>query len=396
MHRLFFYLLIFFLPSQLGYHFWPAWSMVLGRRVDYLSPTLFLTDILILLTFCSFVIPNLFRDLKTNVYKMLTRRFGGQHDKILLVVIGYGILNLFFAQEPHLAIYGWFKILEYYLLFLYIKRTAPSFSKVFSLLSLTVIYSCIIGIAQMLWGGSIGGVFWFLGERSFSLATPNIAKGVLCFPSLSCIEFLRPYATFSHPNVLAGFLAFYIFLALQQRKMLLMILPALTLLLTFSRSAWLALAIVLFFTFKPVNHLAIKISLFIILFVITLSPLPFLNHESIDVRIALNQSSLAIIKNFPLLGVGVKNFLVALPSFLPSRTIYFLQPVHSIYLLLLSEIGLIGILGLLFIFKKYVSLLNSYLLLLLFLGLFDHYLLTLQQGQLLLLVALAFPHFHRE
>ena len=43
-----FYLLLLLLPTQLGKHFWPTFSYVLGTRVDYLSPTLYLTDIIIL------------------------------------------------------------------------------------------------------------------------------------------------------------------------------------------------------------------------------------------------------------------------------------------------------------------------------------------------------------
>ena len=42
------FLLILFLlliPTQLGKHFWPDWSSVLGIRIDYLSPTLYLVDI---------------------------------------------------------------------------------------------------------------------------------------------------------------------------------------------------------------------------------------------------------------------------------------------------------------------------------------------------------------
>src|SRR5476649_2203358 len=42
------YLLIFLLPTQLGIHFWPNFSLLLGIRVDYLSPTLYVTDVVIL------------------------------------------------------------------------------------------------------------------------------------------------------------------------------------------------------------------------------------------------------------------------------------------------------------------------------------------------------------
>ncbi len=41
-------LLIAFFPTQVGIHFWFNASLVLGRRVDYLAPTLYLVDILLI------------------------------------------------------------------------------------------------------------------------------------------------------------------------------------------------------------------------------------------------------------------------------------------------------------------------------------------------------------
>lgn len=46
-HQALFYALIILLPVQLGRHFWPEWSYVLGLKIDYLSPIIYLTDILI-------------------------------------------------------------------------------------------------------------------------------------------------------------------------------------------------------------------------------------------------------------------------------------------------------------------------------------------------------------
>ena len=38
------FLFLLAIPTQLGRHFWPEWSRVVGIRVDYLSPTLYLVD----------------------------------------------------------------------------------------------------------------------------------------------------------------------------------------------------------------------------------------------------------------------------------------------------------------------------------------------------------------
>ena len=124
------------------------------------------------------------------------------------------------------------------------------------------------------------------------------------------------------------------------------------------------------------------------------------SDESLIVREQLNSAAFSIIQFHPFIGVGLGNFLVALPSFIPSREVYFLQPAHNIYLLLLSQIGFFGIALLIvfayflilqfkkngrsFGFKNKRSVFRICLLGLLFIGLIDHYSVTLQQGQLLL------------
>ncbi len=85
-----------------------------------------------------------------------------------------------------------------------------------------------------------------------------------------------------------------------------------------------------------------------------------------------------------------------------------LQPVHNIYLLILSQIGIFGlIIFLIFIIKSIKNLLKkitdtkketkdfyvavlTLLGSLLFVGMFDHFFLTIQQGQLMLVLILGF------
>ena len=44
-----FYLIVFLAPTQLGLHFWPNSALVYGVRIDYLAPTLYFFDLLIIL-----------------------------------------------------------------------------------------------------------------------------------------------------------------------------------------------------------------------------------------------------------------------------------------------------------------------------------------------------------
>ncbi|MCX8009188.1 MAG: O-antigen ligase family protein, partial [Patescibacteria group bacterium] len=379
-HRFFFYLLILFFPTQFGYHLWPEWTIVLGRKIDYLSPTIFFTDILIILTIVSYLISQ--KTIKP--------------PRWFLVLISIAIINIVTSYQPHAAITGWIKIIEYILLFVYIHKTKPPGNRVFFFLSLAVLNSSILAVGQFLLGRSIGGILWFIGERNFSLSTPGIAKSVLCFSSF-CHEFLRPYATLPHPNVFAGFLAFYILLGLYYRKILFMVLPLIVLVLTSSRTAWFALvvSIVFMIVFKKKQLQVFTLLIFFFCFSLLLAtiPIPSVDYESIDVRVALNQSAIAMIIESPLFGVGAKNFLIKLPEFFTHRAIYFLQPVHNIYLLGLAELGMLGIVGIYTVlhtvrFKKVIN--PPFILLLLFVGLFDHYLLTLQQGNILLVLGIAY------
>jgi O-antigen ligase len=100
----------------------------------------------------------------------------------------------------------------------------------------------------------------------------------------------------------------------------------------------------------------------------------------------------------PVLGVGINNYFNNLNFIASKENTFLIQPVHNVFLLALSETGLVGFCLLIFIFiKSFISVFNKkqirkYLLLaifaIIFLGLFDHYFFTLQQGQLLLSLVL--------
>ncbi len=133
---------------------------------------------------------------------------------------------------------------------------------------------------------------------------------------------------------------------------------------------------------------------------ITLSRFTSLGGASLRARAALVPQTMALISSNTVVGVGLNNSIIRVVSQLPGGFgLYFFQPVHNIYLLVASETGLISF----FLFLVFLSvvLFRSYkynspylpvIITLLFLGGFDHYLLTLQQGMLIfvLFFSLAF------
>ena len=452
-HKRFFALLLVLLPTQLGVHFWPDWAMVLGRRVDYLAPTVYLTDMLLLVTLSSWLLESFPRI--RNPFDMpqdrqesarLPARQGIRKKQNMLTsfIIPFLVfvgLNVFVAHNQYVAVYKWLKVAEFVGLGWYIVRTRPKLSAISYPLSVGIFYSSVLAIVQFFFQHSIGGPLWWIGERTFDAGTPGIARIDSCqLSAFSCQQFLRSYATFPHPNVLGGFLAVTLPLLLnlriyestnlpmdeRMRRMvqwglgITMVLGVIALILSFSRSAMvvggvaivLAIARITNFKFQIMEHKInfppfILYTLLVIL-LLTVFVKTDLREESVAVRQQLNSAAVKLWQSSPLLGVGLGNFLVRLPEALSTRTIYFLQPVHNIYLLVLAETGVVGV-GLIVLWialqsqkwrvhsvkknkKKIYSeffTLHSSLITLLLLGLVDHYPLTLQQGQLLLTLLVA-------
>lgn len=422
-HQKLFLLLLVFLPMQLGFHFWPEWSYVLGRRIDYLSPTLYLSDILIFLVLAAWTLTN-----ASTIKKYASTILIKNHKIKIFFFAIFTFINIFVSQNKPLTIYEWSKVLEFGMLAIYIIKTKPALKYVVCALSVGVFYSSLLAIAQFIFQHSLNGPLWWLGERTFDVNTPGIAKIDLCdIQGFSCRLLLRPYATFPHPNVLGGFLAVtlpFVILQLANHSITklsktkkyfyiaTLLLGLTALVLSFSRSAILigALGILWVSWQHTTSGFAKKIITLSVVILLGLALLFSRNltreSESIMVREALNNSALTMISHSPLIGVGLGNFLVKLPEVLPSRSVYFLQPVHNIYLLVLAETGIIGFAICLWLLwrplwtaiskKRYVisnknqiKISGFSLLALLLLGLVDHYPLDLEQGQLLFTLLLS-------
>lgn len=396
LHRQFFWLLILLLPIQLGRHFWPEWTQVLGLPIDYLSPTLYLTDLLVVAVLISWWWE------KKKRFKL------GRIQKHwwLGAIFLFLLVNVFLAENRGVAFYKLIKIIEFSLFGFYVAKERIVIRDLRLPLSVAVIYSSLIALAQFIKQGSLNGLFWWLGERTFSIATPGIAKAILGGRLV-----LRPYATFPHPNVLAGFILVALILigASYQEKgwrriitWATQILGGAAILFSFSRTTWLVGSFVglgylvknwwkkkIIVTAIFLSSLAI-ISLFYYRFALPLS-----GQEAFTHRFFLAQLALEMVKTNPLSGVGLNNFISQLPHYWQqSGTIYWFQPVHNLYLLIAAETGVMGLLVFLWLlvltfrrlFKTSRWTLITALSAILALGFSDHYWLTLQQTQLLLAV----------
>lgn len=367
--KIIFFLLIFCLPFQLGYHFWLPQSFVSSFRIDYLSPTIYLVDLLIL------------------CYLALNLR----HIKINPLFLTLAIFNLWTTRGNLITLFAWLRLLEYYLLFQVLRAENNLTVKVRTPLLLSLSLILTLATLQFVTQSSLGGPFYYLGERPLSVFLPNIAK-----INLPWGQILRPYSTFSHPNSLAGYLlVVLILLPIFAKSKLLKYFTIFIILLTFSKAAILALFLIILLQLSFLQSFTLSIFLNLTPLITYLISLPSWLQLSFTSRHYLFLPTFQMIKNHWLTGVGLRQFIPSLAERLPGNQLSYqsLQPVHNLFLLVITELGILPILIICFYFLKSKITLNTkfYPLatIILITGTLDHYWWTLPQNQLIIVLAIA-------
>lgn len=407
LQRILFFLVLVFLPTNLAKHFEVAFAYVSGTLVDYLIPTFYLTDLLLIVLFLIWG----FDLFKAGISFERFKAFFKERINLLL------FLFLVFATPTMVTVNKWaawvsFLHLTEGVLFVYYLENKIKLSRDLSrltfALSLGVLFEGVLATLQWINQGSVLG-FLFFGEPVYTVTALGIAR-----VQITGREFVRSYGTFPHPNVLGGYLAIFLPWLLAEHffgkspfvrrlfNIAAFSFGLLALLFSFGRVAWVVatfglggvLLLYLLRRARPrfVAFLITGILIAEIYFLIT----GIGKSLSWLLRYELLQISLRMFIENPLFGVGLNNFVVRMGEYgyLPV-TYQFLQPVHNIFLLLLSELGIVGFLifsALFFyvlarvILKRNKS--GAYYILIslvqiLILGMFDHYLITLQQGRLL-------------
>lgn len=395
-----FQVLVFLLPTQLALHFWPDWAFIFGIRVDYLSPAIYLTDLLVLL-----LIGLWFLERRTIFVK---RRWLVP----LILLVTFVVINLFVSLRPEPAFYKWVKYFVFILFALFISKVKSfNFDNwIGKPLKLSLIFISTLGILQFIFQQTLGGPLYYLGERSFTSLTPGVALSTFLGR-----QYLRSYSVFSHPNSFAGFLLVALILLYFKRRKLgkvdyLVLTISLTgLLLTFSKTV-VAMVVTLFIV-RAVTKKELRFSegfkhtLLIVAVVISVlapvvaeSDLRFISSsETVEKRVVLAKAAGEMVSQRPLFGVGLNNFVIALPTTsLKTEHSWDLQPVHNLFLLVLAEAGIVGLILFFFAGRKLISIQDEKVFVsfvaIMLTGLADHYWLTLQQNLLLLflLVGLSF------
>jgi hypothetical protein len=347
------------------------------------------------------------------------------YDFFLLIFLIASAVSIKNSSSQILGWFQWAKLLEFVIFFYYLRCYAINkfgLSNSFFAIFWSGLFQGVIAIGQFLNQSSLG--LKYLGEGVLNL---NI-KGVANFYNFYGEKIMRAYGTTPHPNVIAAyfFLALFAFYfiwfykRIKYDKLLLWgyFITLWAFFLTFARVAifllganYIVRGALLFIKFKKlkskrvwqiIGYTLVPMLLFAVFYwpEIVSRILISAEDEAVQLRNYYNQESL---KNIEWIGTGMGDSvheLMIRSSMLPS---YLYQPVHNIYLLILSEVGIIGLsafilflvfLGVEFIKRTRLARFHHYSLMLLscsflFMGIFDHFLWTLQQGRFLLWFVLA-------
>lgn len=364
-----------------------------GIEVNYLVLTISIVDLGVLLFLMTVVISR-----KREVLKEVFLKYRYPLIIFLLFLLVQNII----LNNP-ISLFGSLRMLFYMFVALILfeevgrlkkKSLQKGLPAVSVILFLTVLFQGVLGFLQFKGGSSLG--VKMLGES-------QVVSGMMgsSFVTLQDQVFLRAYGTFPHPNVFAGYLLLMFFSSLfvyrRQRgiykslSLLTMLLSFVFVLFTFSRFVilcFLVVSLVIFISYLrgKRNNSFNFMPLLVERFLKSLSG----GDESLADRLSLAKTSIYVFRNNWLSGVGLGRFTAAMGDMVPrsSRGIQLIQPVHNVFLLLLSELGLFGFLSFIYLFFSIVKenikklTITGFLMVISILGIMmmDHYLFSLPQG----------------
>lgn len=408
-----FYIFIFAIPISLRHIFWYEPF----NFIEWTSVYVNATDLILLALFGFWL---------CSKPKIRIRKAEG----FLLAFVIFSSASIFNASDFRVATFQLAKLVEGVILYFYVKDYALHRFKLahaFEAFVVGGVFQAVIAIIQFSTQKSIG--LKYLGESLLSPAMTGIAAFYV-----EGIKIIRAYGTTPHSNVLAIYLfvalgAFYSIAIYQKRDWWWHGLHALILwafFLTFSRTIiglWFVTFVIrsVLVRFYPKFNLEFwsdpemrkrSLKIFWTTVLVSVAFLvvywPYVvnrsrinsNDEAVQLRVLYNQESLSSGQN--VLGLGLGNFVPWLTrqDLYLDRNLY--QPVHNIYLLMYSEVGVGGVTSfLVFIifilynfyqrlgFKKLYHFSFSLIIVsVLILGMFDHFLFTIQGGRIIFWLAL--------
>ncbi len=406
-------LLLFLLPTNLFLSLFKESAYVTGMFSDYLVIKIYLSEIILWLYMASIVFltkPELLQWIKQNLLSNSNRQ------KIVRFLLLFAVLVSFrqlWTENPLVglwAIFQWLEVLllTFFLAFHFVLDQKRFLQTLIIGFSSMLMFQSAIGFSQHIRQQSVLG-FALFGEPNLT-DTFNIDR----FTNSTGQTRILPYGTTAHPNVLGGYLAvisvlltgLLSFVANPKIKIFIwvvIIVALFVLLLTRSITAQSTFLIGAFSIFLLRNQrikqkIGIQISQkwkLVGLFLLTALLLPmglYVLHSilpdttSIVRRLWLQQAAFQMTLHNPILGTGLSQFVTQLTLFTENSDVWrFLQPVHSVPWLFLSEVGLLGVATLCFLWSSLPPTVKNNVLITIIVLLtpicLDHYLFSLQPGK---------------
>ena len=337
-------LFIFCLPFTIFYPLAPSWFPEIYPL--YVTPGFYIHDVLIFVLLVLFLLQ--YRKRNLDFRKLICFE-----TTLLALVLLAEIISISNAMSVPLAIYTTIRwtvtLLAGFLLFFLVEKK----SQILKFFALSLILQLVVGVIQIIIRGPIG--------LPFELALPpsNSRAAILYWNNF---QFYRPYGFTFHPNVFGGLMIVGVLISTQVKeriwKKTLIPLFLLGVIISFSRSAWVALLItgtpLLFWQLKSqkLRLLATKKNLFVLacftIILLIISPFIFdrlsfykswSESSSILARGQLIEIALSAIAQNPFRGIGAGNFPVYMRQF---ATFDLPHYVHNIPLLFASECGILS------------------------------------------------------
>ncbi len=270
-------------------------------------------------------------------------------DEMIALLVILSAASIGVAPDKDFSFYNYYHLMGRYILIYYLVinnlNTLEQMKRlIWSIMASAVIVTCY-GFYQYVHGVDISAFQWVDGDQ---------------FPELK----VRIFSTLQNPNLLAGFLVVVMSLAVGiglhteniQGKVLLFVLVAvlgICLVLTYSRGAWLSVVAVTALCGRLYNRKVLWV--FLVIPVLALfchdgvmeRLLSIFNptDTSSTLRIALWESTIAMILDKPLLGIGWGSYWLVYPDYdfflnNPAATIVH---AHNMYLHIAAEIGIPGL-----------------------------------------------------
>ncbi|MBI2473183.1 O-antigen ligase family protein [Candidatus Uhrbacteria bacterium] len=284
--------------------------------------------------------------------------------------LSFFLAMVFFSLSfSHFTQIGWFQaihVVSASMLYFLITDQRTNIKQVLSLFLLGLMVPVALGWFQVIRGSSPDSTT--LGIAAKDVFTPGVAVVETLAGRL-----MRAYGTFPHPNIFGGYLAFavialgYLSLRLKKHEWVMGLVGAAvfgaTLVTTFSRSAWLGLFIgclvliaLMFWQKKIPPRRALPILMIGLASVLStlilfhnqvfsrVYPTGRIEVISIEERASQYQTVDDVFLSAPFFGVGPNAYTFVLSQRDPGHPAWSYQPVHNTFLLILAELGLVGIL----------------------------------------------------